>query len=269
VPESKHRRKRRGSRALGDAYAGRVRPRGPFAIFGNVRMFYVVGVLIMMGGLAGGGVSAALGLRSRGSSQTDETLPLTPQPTAAATATPETTVTVKHYDAPPPTTIDPEKSYTAVIRTENGDIRVELFAQDAPQTVNNFVFLARDGFYDGLTFHWVEPGFVAQAGDPTDIGTGGPGYTIPDELNQHGFTAGTLGMALEKDQPNSAGSQFFITLSDQPTFKGRYTAFGQVTEGMDVLESLTPRNPTTDRDAPPGDRITSIDIEELSAGAVP
>lgn len=225
-------------------------------------MFYVVGVLIMMGGLAAGGVSAALGLRSRGGDQTDETLLLTPQPTAEATATPESTATVRHYDAPPPMTIDPEKSYTAVIHTEKGNIRIELFAGDAPQTVNNFVFLAREGFYDGLTFHRVDPGFVAQAGDPTGIGTGGPGYTIPDELNEQAFTAGTLGMAL-RDEPDSAGSQFFITLSDQPTFNGRYTAFGQVTEGMDVLESLTPRDPIASRNAPPGDRIISIDIEEL------
>ncbi|MGB6838144.1 MAG: peptidylprolyl isomerase [Dehalococcoidia bacterium] len=263
MPESKRRRKRRGSRALGDAYAGRVRPTGPFAIFANVRMFYVVGVLIMMGGLAAGGVTAALGLRSRGDGQNDEALLLTPQPTAEATAAPESTATVKHYDAPPPMTIDPEKSHTAVIKTEKGDIRIELFARDAPQTVNNFVFLARDGFYDGLTFHRVDPGFVAQAGDPTGIGTGGPGYTIPDKLNEHAFTAGTLGMALDGDQPNSAGSQFFITLSDQPTFNGSYTAFGRVTEGMDVLQSLTPRDPSMGRDVPPGDRIISIDIEEL------
>jgi cyclophilin family peptidyl-prolyl cis-trans isomerase len=261
VPESKHRRKRRGTRALGDAYAGRVKPRGPFAIFGNVRLFYIVGALIMVGGLAAGGVSTAL--RRGGASQTDESLFLTPQPTAEATATPESTATIRLYDAPPPMTIDPEKSYTAVIRTEKGDIRIELFVRDAPQTVNNFVFLARDGFYDGVTFHRVDPGFVAQAGDPTGIGTGGPGYTIPDELNEQEFTAGTLGMALEGGQPDSAGSQFFITLSDQPTFNGSYTAFGRVTEGMDVLESLTPRDPSTDRDAPPGDRIISIDIEEL------
>jgi len=181
-------------------------------------------------------------------------------PTAAG---PEEPAAVKTYDAPPPMTIDPEKSYTAVIKTEKGDIRIELFARDAPQTVNNFVFLARDGFYDGLTFHRVDPGFVAQAGDPTGIGTGGPGYTIPDELNEHTFTAGTLGMALDGDQPNSAGSQFFITLSDQPTFNGSYTAFGRVTEGMDVLESLTPRDLSMGRDVLPGDQITSIDIEEL------
>ncbi len=261
MPESKHRRKRRGGRGLGDAYAVRVKPRGPFAIFGNVRLFYVVGAIIMMGGLAAGGIRTAA--RRGGGSQQATPAPLTPTAAVELTATPEPTFTIKQYDAPPPMTIDPEKSYTAVIKTEKGNIRIELFAQDAPQTVNNFVFLAREGFYDGLTFHWVDPGFVAQAGDPTDIGTGGPGYTIPDELNQQEFTAGTLGMALERDQANSAGSQFFITLSDQPTFKGRYTAFGRVTEGMDVLESLTPRDPTTNRDAPPGDRIISIDIEEL------
>jgi cyclophilin family peptidyl-prolyl cis-trans isomerase len=246
---------------MGDAYAGKVKPTGPFAIFGNVRLFYVVGVLIMMGGLAAGGVATAV--RRGGGGQQDETALLTPEATAEFTVTPEPTTTIKQYDAPPPMTIDPEKSYTAIIRTEEGDIRVELFARDAPQTVNNFVFLAREGFYDGVTFHRVDPGLVAQTGDPTGSGTGGPGYTIPDEVNDQEFTAGTLGMALVRDEPGSAGSQFFITYTDQPTFDGRFTAFGRVAEGMDVLESLEERDPRTGTDLPPGERILGVDIEEL------
>lgn len=260
MPESKHRRKRRKIRRAGpdEAYAGRIKPTGPFAILGNVKLFFIIGAVIMIGGLAAG----ALRIGSGGSTNSDQNALVTPEPTVVATASPEATVVVKQYGAPPPMTIDPQKLYTAVIHTEKGDIRVELFARDAPQTVNNFVFLARDGFYNGLTFHRVEPGFVAQAGDPTGRGTGGPGYTIPDEFNDHPFVAGTLGMALHQGEPGTAGSQFFITLDDQPTFSREYTAFGQVVEGMDTLERLTPRDPLHDPSAPPGDVITGIEIEE-------
>ena len=158
-------------------------------------------------------------------------------------------------------TIDPNKSYFAVIHTDKGDIRVELFAQQAPQTVNNFVFLARDGFYNGLTFFWVKPDFVAQTGDPEETGHGGPGYTIPDENSGAPFQAGTLGMAKKTDEPNSAGSQFFITLTDQTQLNGEFTSFGRVVAGMDVLLSLTPRDPPS-ADLPPGDKVLSIDIQE-------
>jgi peptidyl-prolyl cis-trans isomerase B (cyclophilin B) len=262
MPESKRRRKRKKGRypGMGDAYAGHVKPTGPFAFLGNVRLFYVAGVLIMMGGLAAGGVATAV--RRGGGSQQDATALLTPEATVEATVAPEPTTTIKQYDAPPPMTIDSEKSYTAVIHTEKGDIRLELFAADAPQTVNNFVFLAREGFYDGVTFHRVDPGFVAQAGDPTGTGLGGPGYAIPDEVNEQGFTAGTLGMALVRDEPGTAGSQFFITYTDQPTFDGRFTAFGRVVEGMDVLGSLTERDPATGTHLPAGDAIVGVDIEE-------
>jgi peptidyl-prolyl cis-trans isomerase B (cyclophilin B) len=262
MPESKRRRKRRKGRypGMGDAYAGHVKPTGPFSIFGNVRLFYVVGVLIMMGGLAAGGVATAV--RRGGGAQPNPTSLLTPEATAEATVAPEPT-SIRQYDAPPPMTIDAEKSYAAVIHTEKGDIRLELFAADAPQTANNFVFLAREGFYDGVTFHRVVPGFVAQAGDPTGTGLGGPGYTIPDEVNDQGFTAGTLGMALVRDEPGTGGSQFFITYTDQPTFDGRFTAFGRVVEGMEILESLTERDPATGMDLPAGDAISGVDIEEL------
>lgn len=163
------------------------------------------------------------------------------------------------YSEPPPMTIDVNKKYFATIKTEVGDMKVELFPQDAPQAVNNFVFLARDGFYDGVTFHRVLPGFMAQAGDPTGTGTGGPGYTIPDEFNERPFLEGTLGMA-RTNVPNSGGSQWFIDYAPQPHLDGQYTAFGQLVDGRDVLDKVKPRDPQ--RATEPGTRIETIEIEE-------
>lgn len=216
----------------------------------------------MIGSVAPIGLTAGWGRGSSNSSQNAAT----PQATAQATGTPEgtpaasPTAATERYSGPPPMTIDPGKSYSAVIHTDKGDIRVELFAKQAPQTVNNFVFLARDGFYNGLTFFWVKPDFVAQTGDPEETGRGGPGYTIPDENSGEPFQAGTLGMAKKGDEPNSAGSQFFITLTDQTQLNGEDTSFGRVVEGMDVVLSFTPRDPNPD--LPPGDKVLSIDIEE-------
>lgn len=163
---------------------------------------------------------------------------------------------------PPEMVIDAGKQYFATIELEKGgSIRIQLFAQDAPQTVNNFVYLARRGYYDGVTFHRVIPGFVAQGGDPTGTGAGGPGWTIPDEVNQHKHGEGAVAMA-KTARPNSAGSQFYITLAPQPMLDGTYTVFGQVVEGMDVVKSITPRDPQQNPSAPPGDRIKTITIEE-------
>ncbi len=181
--------------------------------------------------------------------------PSAASPTAAATEEP---AVLKTYDAPPPMTIDADKSYTAVIKTEKGDIRIELFAQDAPQTVNNFVFLAREGFYDNTTFHRVIPGFMAQAGDPTGTGSGGPGYTIPDEFSERTHEAGVISMA-NTGAANSGGSQFFITYTPQHHLDGRHSVFGRVVEGMEVVEAITPRESPS---APPGDRILTIEIIE-------
>jgi cyclophilin family peptidyl-prolyl cis-trans isomerase len=145
------------------------------------------------------------------------------------------------YSAPPEMQIDPAKAYTATISTEKGDIVVHLDAGAAPQTVNNFVFLAREGFYDGLTFHRVEPGFVIQGGDPLGNGRGGPGYTVPAEIELL-HVEGAVAMARKGDQVNptraSSGSQFYITLASTPFLDGAYTAFGRVTEGMDVVKSI-------------------------------
>jgi len=132
--------------------------------------------------------------------------------------------------------IDTSKQYTATIETEKGKLVLELFAKDVPVTVNNFVFLARDGFYDGTTFHRIIDNFMAQGGDPTGTGSGGPGYQFGDEFSDHAHGTGTLSMA--NAGPNTNGSQFFITYAPQPHLDGRHSVFGQLTDGMDVLKKL-------------------------------
>jgi len=130
----------------------------------------------------------------------------------------------------------PEKQYTATIETEKGNLVLELFASDVPVTVNNFVSLAREGFYDGLTFHRVVPGFVVQGGCPIGDGTGGPGYQFDDEITEHTHVAGALSMANSGANTNS--SQFFITYTPQHHPDGHHSVFGQLVEGMDVLEEI-------------------------------
>ncbi len=162
----------------------------------------------------------------------------------------------------PEMTIDPAKQYFATIQTEKGDIVVQLYADKSPLAVNNFIFLAKQGWYDGVTFHRVIPGFVAQAGDPTGTGLGGPGYAFANETD-NGLRfddAGIVGMA--NAGPNTNGSQFFITYAPQPQLDGGYTVFGKVISGMDVVEALTPRDPAQNPNLPPGDRILDIVIEE-------
>jgi cyclophilin family peptidyl-prolyl cis-trans isomerase len=167
----------------------------------------------------------------------------------------------KQYTAAPSMAIDPSKKYSATIRTSKGVVIVDLFADKAPVTVNNFVFLARDGFYDGVTFHRVIPGFMAQTGDPDGTGRGGPGYTWNDEhsaLDIKHDRAGTLSMA--NAGANTNGSQFFITYAPTPHLDGKHAVFGRVSAGMDVLQSIRPRDPQRDRQ--PGDAITSTTIDE-------
>lgn len=170
----------------------------------------------------------------------------------------------RQYDAPPPPVIDPELEYRAIIETAHGEITIELFPRDATLTVNSFVFLAQEGWYDGVRFFRVIPGFVAQTGDPSNTGFGGPGYTIPDEPNVHTFDRpGMVAVASIEGQPNSGGSQFFITLAALPELNGRFTIFGRVIDGFEVLGMLTPCDPFGDPDAPPGDLIDAIRIEVL------
>jgi len=185
----------------------------------------------------------------------------TPATTLADSATPGPALT----PAPTPTPlvidmVDPSKHYTATIETGKGNLILELFASDVPITVSNFVFLARQGFYDSTTFHRVIPDFMAQGGDPTGTGTGNPGYYITDEITQHTHVAGALSMA-NAGIPNSGGCQFFITYVPRHDLDGRYSVFGQLIEGMNVLESLTPRDPTQNPDFE-GDAIIRITIED-------
>ena len=168
---------------------------------------------------------------------------------------------MKSYDNPPEMTLDPANEYYADFVTEKGKIRVRLYAEDAPETVNNFVFLARDGYFDGTTFHRVIEGFMAQGGDPTGTGTGGPGYRIPDEFHpalRHD-KPGVLSMA--NAGPNTGGSQFFITHVATPWLDDRHAVFGEVVEGMEVVNALRERDPMSDRE--PGDRIEQVEIEEF------
>jgi peptidyl-prolyl cis-trans isomerase B (cyclophilin B) len=142
----------------------------------------------------------------------------------------------KSYNSPIPMIIDVNKKYTATIKTAKGDLVLELYPKDAPVTVNNFVSLAKKGFYNGVTFHRVIPGFMAQGGDPTGTGAGGPGYKFQDEFSQRTNVTGALSMA--NSGPNTNGSQFFICYAPQPHLNGKHTVFGQLTQGMDVLTKL-------------------------------
>ncbi len=171
------------------------------------------------------------------------------------------------YQKPPAFIIDPDKRYIATIVTEKGDIVVELFADKAPNTVNNFVFLAREGFYDNTTFHRVIEDFMAQGGDPTGTGMGGPGYTFADEITPDLKHDGPGVLSMANAGPNTNGSQFFITFKATPWLDGKHTVFGRVIKGMDVLLSISPRDPATATE--PGDLIQTIRIEELEPGEEP
>lgn len=171
----------------------------------------------------------------------------------------------KQFSKAPDMALDPSKAYFAMLHTNRGRITVRLFADEAPVTVNNFVFLARQGYYDGTTFHRVIRNFMVQAGDPTGSGRGGPGYTIKDEFHP----------SLRHDQPgilsmanagaNTGGSQFFITHTPTPHLDKKHAIFGVVAEGMDVVNSIRERDPGRDR--LPGDSIERVEIEERAKEA--
>ena len=205
---------------------------------------------------------AALLTAAAACSDDEETAPTaTPRGTATPGSAATTGPAAGQYATPPAMAIDPAKSYVAVLETDNGIIRIKLLPDIAPQTVNSFVFLAREGYFDGVTFHRVLPGFVAQGGDPTGTGYGGPGYNLPDEFSDRPIDKGVVAMA-NTGQPNSGGSQFFITFARRADLDGKYTVFGEVIEGMDVAEKITPRDPQKNPNAPPGDRIIRVTIEE-------
>lgn len=157
----------------------------------------------------------------------------------------------KQWTTPPAMLIDPNKKYTTTVVTERGNIVIELYPQHAPKTVNNFVFLAREGFYDGLIFHRVIRDFMIQGGDPTGSGRGGPGYKFEDETSGNPLKHGTGYLSMANSGPNSNGSQFFITHSPQNHLDGKHTVFGNVIEGMDVVNAINQ-----------GDVMTKVEISE-------
>jgi len=166
----------------------------------------------------------------------------------------------RQFKTCPPNTIDTSKTYTATLKTTKGDIVINLFASKAPVTVNSFVFLAQNGWFNNVPFHRVIDGFVAQTGDPTGTGVGGPGYEFGDEIDSslNFDQAGMVGMA--NAGPGTNGSQFFITLAPVTSLDGKYTVFGQVTQGADVLQKLTRRDPANDQNPADPDYIQSVTI---------
>ena len=157
----------------------------------------------------------------------------------------------KQWDTPPAMQIDPNKTLRAIMNTSKGAVELTLYPEYAPQTVNNFVFLAREGFYDQVSFHRVISDFMIQGGDPTGSGTGGPGYSFADEFSGNPLTHEAKVISMANAGPNTNGSQFFITHSPQPHLDGHHTVFGKVTNGQDVVDAIAQ-----------GDVIASIEITE-------
>jgi peptidyl-prolyl cis-trans isomerase B (cyclophilin B) len=144
----------------------------------------------------------------------------------------------QQWNSPPELHIDTDTHYHVTLDTEKGPIKLELYPEHAPQTVNNFVFLAKEGFYDGVTFHRVIDGFMIQGGDPTGTGSGGPGYQFDDELDDNPLSHETGVISMANAGPNTNGSQFFITHAPQPHLDGKHTVFGNVTDGQDVVDAI-------------------------------
>ncbi|MGD0115256.1 MAG: peptidylprolyl isomerase [Dehalococcoidia bacterium] len=256
MPKSKQPKniKRKGRKPRGAAdWSGPAVQHGPFGIFSKIKLFYVFGALIMVGSLTTGLMAIWGGNGSSTPAATPVgTVVQTDTPTPGGTdVTPTPTVEqVKQWPAAPAMNIDPTKSYTAtIVVADKGTIQVQLDAADAPNTVNNFVFLAQQGFYNNLPFYYVDPDAFAATGDPAGNGKGGPGYEIANEPNKLTFDVGSLGMFASDATGMRAGSRFFITLNPSRLDSTDFWPFGKVTSGLDVLQSLAK-----------GDVIQSIQI---------
>jgi cyclophilin family peptidyl-prolyl cis-trans isomerase len=186
--------------------------------------------------------------------------PVAPAAAATAAPTPKEEKKVLSWSEPPQMSIDPTKSYEALLKTDKGNVRLQLYAGKVPKTVNNFVFLARQGFYNGVTFHRVIPGFMAQTGDPTGTGSGGPGYKFADEFDASLRHDGEGIVSMANAGKNTNGSQFFITYAATPHLNDAHSVFAKVIEGMDVVKAITVRDPA--KNGPPGDKIISVEIIE-------
>jgi cyclophilin family peptidyl-prolyl cis-trans isomerase/2-hydroxychromene-2-carboxylate isomerase len=168
----------------------------------------------------------------------------------------------RQYTSCPDVTVQRNKEYLATLHTEKGDVVLQLFADKAPMTVNSFLFLARSGWYDNITFHRVLPDLFAQTGDPSGTGKGSPGYYVITEIDPLLVFDKPGMVAMVNSGPDTSGSQFFITYAPMPQYNGQYTIFGQVLSGMEILKQLTPRDPQPGTDLPTGDQLISITIEE-------
>ncbi|MFL7890560.1 MAG: peptidylprolyl isomerase [Anaerolineales bacterium] len=163
-------------------------------------------------------------------------------------------MTKMKWNEPPKMQIDTEKIYRVKMDTSKGMIELDLYPEYAPKTVNNFVFLTRQGYYDGVSFHRVIPNFVIQGGDPTGTGSGGPGYKFEDELGQNPLTHETNSLSMANAGPNTNGSQFFITHSPQPHLDGKHTVFGKVVSGAEVVDAIRQ-----------GDKMVKVEVSELES----
>jgi len=168
----------------------------------------------------------------------------------------------QQYKSCPPVTVQQNKQYIATLHTEKGDVVLQLFADKAPMTVNSFLFLARNGWFDNITFHRVIPNLFAQTGDPSGTGKGNPGYYVITEIDPSLKFDRTGMVAMVNSGPDTSGSQFFITYAPTTQYDGQYTIFGEVLTGMDVLGQLTPRDAKPGTNSPPGDKLLSVTIEE-------
>lgn len=219
----------------------------------------VVGVLILSALSLGGGTTPAAVTPPEMAVTSEVTMmTATPEPVAQ----PAPTAVGKQYAAAPAMSIDVTKTYTATIKTPRGDIVIKLRPDLAPETVNSFVFLARDGYYNGLTWHRVIPEFMAQGGDPTGTGMGGPGYTVKAEFTDKvAFDKpGVVAMARPGNDVNGNGSQFFITTAPATHLNGQYTIFGEVVSGQDIVNGIPVRDPETA--TTPGEAMLEVTISE-------
>jgi len=242
---------------------------GPLRWLMNPKVFVISGVIFgagMIFGLMGGIVTGRTGSTS-GPMQANEApdLPVDAEGTPVPSATTTAVAAAKRYTQAPALSIDTSHSYVATIKTSKGDIQLELYPDAAPEAVNAFVFLAKDGYYDGTQFMELLKNpdgskFYAQAGDPTNTGLGTPGFSIKKEQSSKPFAKGAVGMGGTAE--NSNGGQFFISFGDYPALNGKYTIFGQVVSGLDVLDKLSLAEVRAGRTASSGDKIDSVTVSE-------
>jgi cyclophilin family peptidyl-prolyl cis-trans isomerase len=243
----------------------------PLRFLSNARLFLFVAVVAgvaMVAGVAAGAIFGTGAPTDSSSQQANEAedVPVEQQtPGATPDATAQPTVTIKRYATPPAMTINADRRYTATLTTAKGNIEIELYPDLAPEAVNSFVFLAREGYYNGTPFMQLVKNadgsrFYTQAGDPTETGLGTPGFSVRKEQTSQPFSRGAVGMGGSAE--NSNGGQFFISYGDYPALNGRYTIFGKVVTGLDVLDRLSLLDLTTDGARTPGDEIQSVTISE-------